>query len=84
MQSMILKSLGLALWITLLQVLFTFFVFLPIARSSDVFSRFEWEVFSAGNRTLRVNLLLTSFEFLMFFAAILVFFGLLKSLKKSN
>jgi hypothetical protein len=77
MKPIILKSIGLALWLIVLQVPFTFLVLTPlIARNPEFWEMFNWEILSGGFRTFTINLLHYSLQFVFIFVVTAAYLGL--------
>ena len=77
MKPIILKSIGLALWLTVLQVPFTFLVLRPLAMEvPELWARFHWEFLSGGFRTFSINLLSYALQFVYIFLFTTAYLGL--------
>jgi len=79
MRPILLKSIGLALWLTVLQVPFTFLVLTPLViRNPDFWTKFHWEFFSGGFRTFSINVLHYALQCVFFFVVTAAYLGLCK------
>jgi hypothetical protein len=77
MKSVIFKSLGLALWLIVLQVPFTFIVQRRLFFAFPEFrGRFEWVFLTGGSTKLSINLLDYSLQFVFIFVVTAVYLSL--------
>lgn len=84
MKTLAAKSLGLAIWIYLLQIPFSLFCMLPLMQNDDLWNYFDFS-FQTGASGNRINILGGLLQFGFFFLSILSYLYLLdKILKKKR